>query len=140
MKSAFLDTSILLRHILGEPDAYQKLERFDKIYASELNRVEALRTIDRLRIQNRWPQEEVALRIRLLTAVSASMEIIPLQPAILRRASDPFPTTVGTLDALHIATALLIQTQLNKTLLFLTHDIRQGHAAVASGLEAEGFS
>ena len=74
MKSAFLDTSILLRHILGEPDAYQKLERFDKIYASELNRVEALRTIDRLRIQNRWPQEEVALRIRLLTAVSASME------------------------------------------------------------------
>ncbi|MBI5298790.1 MAG: type II toxin-antitoxin system VapC family toxin [Deltaproteobacteria bacterium] len=140
MKPSFLDTSILLRHILGEPNAYQKLKQFDKIYASELTRVEALRTIDRLRIQNRWPQEEVALRIRLLTAFSASVEIIPLQPAILRRASDPFPTTVGTLDALHIATALLIQIQLNKSLLFLTHDTRQGLAAVASGMDAEGFN
>jgi predicted nucleic acid-binding protein len=136
---AFLDTSIVLRHILGESHSYPHLERFASLYASELMRVEALRSIDRLRIQNNWPQEEVATRVRLLTAVNAAINFIPIQSPILRRAAEPFPTLVQTLDAIHIATSLLAQLQLNKPLLFLTHDKQQALAAQAAGLEAEGF-
>lgn len=138
-KLAFLDTSIVLRHILGEAHSYPKLESFGKLYASELMRVEALRAIDRLRIQNKWFEEEVATRVRLLNAVCAAINIIPLQSAILRRASDPFPILVRTLDALHISTALLAQLQLEGPLLFLTHDRKQGLAVVASGMEADGW-
>ena len=139
MVHALLDTSVVLRHILGEKNACPKLEKIEKLYASELMRIEALRAIDRLRIEHNWSHEEVGLRIRLLTAVSAAIEIIPLQPSILRRASEPFPTIVRTLDALHIATAILWKNQINKPLLFLTHDARQGHAATAVGLETKGF-
>lgn len=139
MNLAFVDTSVVLRQVLGERGAYPRLEKFDKLYASELMRVEALRTIDRLRIQNAWPQEEVALRVRLLAAVSALINLVPIQQPILRRASEPFQTIVGTLDAIHISTAVLAQEQLKKSLLFLTHDERQGFAAEAAGLEAQGF-
>ncbi len=137
--SAYLDTSIILRHILGEPHPYPHLEGFGMLYASELMRVEALRAIDRLRIHNRWPQKEVATRVRLLTAVAAAINIVPLQTPILRRAAEPFPTLVRTLDAIHIATALLAQLQLNTPLVFLTHDKQQGIAAEAAGLESEGY-
>lgn len=139
MACAFLDTSVILRHILGEKGAYRHLDAFGDLYASELMRVEALRAMDRLRIQGAWPPEEVALRVRLLTAACAFVSLIPIQPPILRRASEPFPTSVGTLDAIHIATAILVEEQIKKPLLFLTHDTRQGLAAVASGLEANGF-
>lgn len=140
MKIAFLDSSILLRIILGEPNPYLHLEKIKNLYTSELLRIEVLRTIDRLRILNTWTPEEVAIRIRLFTALSAAIEFIPVQPPILRRATEPFPTIVGTLDAIHIATALLTQDQLKKPLLFLTHDSKQGVAAQAAGLNAEGFA
>ncbi|MFA5810851.1 MAG: PIN domain-containing protein [bacterium] len=139
MTIAFLDTSVVLRHILGERGAWPSLDKFTKLYASELVHVESLRVIDRLRIQNTWPEKEVALRVRLLTATSAAINIVAIQPPILLRASEPFPTIVGTLDAIHIATALLAMQQLKKPLLFLTHDVRQGIAAEAAGLEAKGF-
>ncbi|MBI4124318.1 MAG: PIN domain-containing protein [Deltaproteobacteria bacterium] len=134
MAIAFIDTSVLLRFLLKEPGAYPHLEKFKKIYASELLKVEALRAIDRLRIQNNWSKEEVALRIQLLTASSSAIHFIPIQVSILRRASEPFPTLVGTLDAIHIATALLTQIQSKEELLFITHDRNQGLAAQAAGL------
>lgn len=135
MTLAYVDTSVLLRHILGEPGAHFPLNRFADLYASELLKVEALRTIDRLRIHGRWSDREVTERIQLLTAVSAAIHEIPIQPPILRRASDPFPIVVRTLDALHIATALLMRQQIGRPLQFLTHDRRQAEAALAAGLK-----
>lgn len=139
MKYAFLDTSIVLRHILGEPHSYPGIEKFKKLFASELVRVEALRAIDRLRIRNAWPEEEVATRVRLLTAVGSVIHMIALQPPILHRASEPFSTIVGTLDALHISTALLTELQVGEPMLFLTHDRRQGLAAEVAGMETKGW-
>lgn len=136
---AFTDTSVVLRLVFGERGAHEGVHKFSKIYASELLRVEALRALDRLRVQNSWPEAEVAQRVRILTAVCAFISFIPIQAPILRRASEPFPTIVGTLDAIHLASALLAEGQLKKPILFLTHDSRQGLAAIASGLRAEGF-
>lgn len=138
MRAAYLDTSVILRHVLGEPQPYP-VDRFAQIYASELARIEALRAIDRLRIQDRWSTEEVATRTRVLTAIMAAIAEVPLQSPILRRTAEPFPTIVRTLDALHIATALLVEIQTRKSLLFVTHDARQGLAAEAAGLAADGF-
>lgn len=139
MRIAVLDTSVLLRRMLGERGSYPFHTKFDKAYASELVRVESLRCLDRLRIQETWPQEEIATRARLLVAACAFIHFVPLEPPVLRRASEPFPAVVGTLDAIHIATALLLQGQLKKPLVFLTHDKRQGLAAQAAGLQADGF-
>lgn len=136
---AYADTSVVLRYILGESGIYPNLEKLERIYSSELMRVEALRALDRLRIQAGWPIQETALRIQLLHSFLSSVEEIPLQKSILQRAADPFPTVVKTLDALHIASASLLKMHLKKSVLFLTHDAQQGLAATAADLDAKGF-
>lgn len=140
MTLAYIDTSILLRHVLGEPNAFQPLKRLKTAWASELLRVEALRTIDRLRLHTPLSSEEVAIRISTLIAMLANLNEVPLQPPILRQAAQPLLTVVGTLDALHLATALLVREQIGQNLLFLTHDHRQATAARAAGFVVQGYS
>jgi len=65
--------------------------------------------------------------------------LIPLSPSVLRRAGQSFPTVIGTLDALHLASALLCVERHGLKLVFLTHDIRQALAAQALGFECRGF-
>jgi hypothetical protein len=60
-----------------------------------------------------------------------------LNRVVLRRASEPFPTQIRTLDAIHIASALLVQTR-KRTLYFATHDADMATAALAMGLRVIG--
>lgn len=135
----YVDSSVMLRHILGDVGAYGMVKQLDRIWSSELLRVEVLRTIDRSRIVYRWGDEEVARRLQVMIAVLAPLQEVSIQMPILREAGRPMSTTVGTLDAIHIATALLVREQNQQDLLFLTHDRRQGIAAMAAGLTVEGF-
>ena len=48
------------------------------------------------------------------------------------------PTTLGTLGAIHLATALLWIEQEGEPLKFLTHDVELAIAAKASGLDVAG--
>ena len=56
---------------------------------------------------------------------------------ILVRATEPFPTLLGTLDAIHLASALLAREQL-PGLTFATHDPALGTAAMAVGFAVAG--
>jgi predicted nucleic acid-binding protein len=72
---------------------------------------------------------------RLLEA----LEVVGLAATVLRRAAEPFPTTLGALDALHLATALLWQERHPREgAAFATHDAELGRAARACGLEVLG--
>ena len=64
--------------------------------------------------------------------------MIRLTGTVLRRASQPMATVVKTLDAIHLASALLFEEQRQAGLLFATHDRRQGLAARALGLHVVG--
>jgi hypothetical protein len=48
------------------------------------------------------------------------------------------PTTLGTLDAIHLATALALATTLDEPLVVATHDAHLARAARASGLDVRG--
>jgi hypothetical protein len=63
--------------------------------ASELVRVESLRTIDRARIQLALDDEEVARRREAVLEQIDAFELISLDPAVRERAAEPFPTVVG---------------------------------------------
>lgn len=43
-------------------------------------------------------------------------------------------TVVGTLEAIHLASALLFQERRNTAMVFATHDTQQARAATALGL------
>ena len=58
---------------------------------------------------------------------------------VLARAADPFPTMVGSLDAIHLASALLIRDDF-EDLGFATHDQGLGTAARATGFAVHGVT
>jgi hypothetical protein len=66
------------------------------------------------------------------------MEIIEIGRSVLARAAQPLPTTLGTLDAIHLASALLWTERFDRTLVMATHDAALALAARASGLTVVG--
>lgn len=100
-------------------------------------RIETLRTIDRARIRHRLDDEAAAERRSLVFEVIEGFDLVPLEPWILERAAAPFPTLIGTLDSLHLTSALAAQAQVPE-LVLATHDIELGRAARAVGFEVLG--
>jgi predicted nucleic acid-binding protein len=132
--TAYVDTSVLLRVVLAEPGRLGSWKAITRPVASELVRLECLRTIDRARIRLGLGDEEVALRREAVLEQLDAFELIPLDPAVLERAAEPFPTVVGALDALHLASALLARAEL-PDLRLATHDRGLVVAARAMGFD-----
>ncbi len=135
---AYLDTSALLRLVLREPGALEELRSCEGLVSSELLAVESLRTIDRLRLQGGLSVEEAAFRRLTATEWLEAVDLVLLQRPILARASEPFPTSLGTLDALHLSTALVWRDRAQQALVMATHDRDLALAARSFGLEVRG--
>lgn len=136
--TVYLDTSVSLRVLFHEPNPLKLWAKWDKAYSSSLWRVEALRTVDRLRLSGDLSDREVADLVRDIRIIHETLTVQPLSDSILERASESFPTVVGTLDALHLSTALAIR-EFEKLDLFLTHDFQLGTAARSVGFDVLGI-
>jgi len=66
------------------------------------------------------------------------IEFVGLTPAVLNRASHSFSTALGTLGALHLATALRLAEVLGIDLILLTHDSELAIAARGVNISVEG--
>ncbi len=111
---------------------------WDHVYASVLLRVETLRTIDRIRLSAAVDDAKVAELMARARAVFDVVDFVPLSAAILSRASQSFLTALGTLDALHLSTALRLVEAGSIELTFLTHDAELAVAARGVSLPVEG--
>ena len=136
---AYLDTSALLRIVLREPAALDDLRTYDGLVSSELIAVESARTIDRLRIQGALTTDEAAERLRVLNEWLEAIDLVLLRPPVLSRASEPMPMSIGTLDALHLATALIWRDRIGALPEMATHDAALGAAARAFGFAVRGL-
>ena len=135
--NVYLDTSVVLRVLFHEPNPIKIWGKWEIAYASSLLRVEALRSIDRLRLAGQLSDLELAGLNRELHVVYETLAIHPITERILQRASETFPTIVGTLDALHMASALAIR-EFAALDLFLTHDAQLATVAGALGFTVMG--
>jgi predicted nucleic acid-binding protein len=135
---AYVDTSVLLRLVLREAGALDELRSFDGLASSELIAVESCRTIDRLRLQGSLSVSEAAARVTLVSEWLEAIDLVLLRAPVLRRASEPLPTPLGTLDALHLATALVWRDRMRDPLVVATHDAALGLAARAFGFDVLG--
>ena len=68
---------------------------------------ESLRTLDRLRIRAGLADTEIAVRRAAILNLIQSLELIEIDSIVLERAAQPMPTELGTLDAIHLASAIL---------------------------------
>ncbi len=135
---AYLDTSVLLRIVLREPGALEDLRSYDALVSSELIAVESARVIDRLRIQGILTTEEAAERTRAAADWLEAIDLVLLRPPVLSRASEPMPVPVGTLDAIHLATALIWRDRMGPVPEMATHDAVLGTAARTFGFDVRG--
>lgn len=136
---AYVDTSALLRVVLREAGALDDLRAYDGLVSSELIAVESARTIDRLRIQGALTMDEAAERIASITEWLEAVDLVLLRPPVLSRASEPMPMPLGTLDAIHLATALLWRDRIGPLPQLLTHDTALGAAARGFGFDVRGI-
>lgn len=136
----YLETSVILRKLLGEPDSLREWGHWEEVYTSELTRVESLRTLDRLRLQGDIADDEISERRRQLGEILAGCDHIAMTRAVLDAAARSYPTVVGTLDALHLSSAMLYAERRKSELVFLTHDVRLGIAARAVGMRTLGVN
>ena len=67
-----------------------------------------------------------------------AVDLVLLQRSILARASEPFPTPLGTLHTLHLETALVWRDRLQQDLIMATHDDALAVAARAFGISILG--
>jgi len=134
----YLDTSIVLRVLFREPAVLPSWGKWQEACASDLMGVEARRAIDRSRQASAFDDEEIAVLHQELRKVEARLRRISVSRRVLARASQPMATAVKTLDAIHLASALLFQDRRGAVVVFATHDDRQATAAHALGFDCIG--
>jgi predicted nucleic acid-binding protein len=134
----YLDTSTVLRVLFRERGVLPSWGEWQEACTSDLMGVEARRAIDRSRLASAFDDEEVAVLHQELKQVEARLRRISVTRRILARASQPMATAVKTLDAIHLASALLFQDRRGAVVVFATHDDRQATAAHALGFDCIG--
>lgn len=124
MAAVYVDASALGRVLLGEPDApaiLRGLAPFDQRVASRLLRVE----LRRLALRERRLQDADQLLLGLA--------LLPLDEELLAAAEVVSPTTVATLDAIHLVTALRLSSA-GMLDTVMTYDVRLADGARQHGL------
>lgn len=134
----YIDTSAVLRAALGQPGAYMGWAQMEYAITSELTRVECLRTLDRHRVRSQASETERARALEAVHDLLGRIAIMPLNRAILGRAGDAFPTSLGSLDAIHLASALRWVEATGDGVTLVTHDAELALAARACGLKTVG--
>ena len=135
--NAYIDASVALRVVFGDPGRIGDWPAFGAAVSSDLIRVECLRAVDRARLTRGLADEEVASQRLKVSQLLAGFNLIPIERRILERAAAPFPTKLRTLDAIHLASALLARDRF-EDLSLATHDDELALAARAMGFEVHG--
>jgi predicted nucleic acid-binding protein len=121
----YLDSSVVLAHLLAEERAPPASLWAEPLIASRLLHYEVWNRLHVLRLDRTHGDDA--------RAVMERVALIELAPAVLARALDPFPAPVRTLDALHLASIEFLRAQ-NQTVELATYDRRLAAAARALGI------
>jgi predicted nucleic acid-binding protein len=135
---ALLDSSVVLRKLLGEPHPLADWSRIRIAYASRILPVEVGRVIDRMRLEGKASNAKVAALRAETRRLLQSIEMLALDESVLTRAESALPTPLRTLDAIHLATAIELDRRIRRPFVVATHDVSLARAARASGLDVRG--
>ena len=103
--------------------------------SSELIEIECRRVLHRCRLAGELTDEVLTVARERLDEVLAGIDLLEVSRQIKQRAMDPFPVNVRTLDALHVATALMVGEDAGGVALF-SHDEGMNRCARSLGVTA----
>lgn len=135
----YLDTSVVLRWLLGAPGTHGDFFNWKAAGTSDILQIEANRTLQRLRMEGALNDENLAEVQTTFESLLDTLNIIECNAAIKSKAAGSFPTIIGTLDAIHLSSAMLWRArQPEADFQLLTHDRQLATAARAVGLAVDG--
>ena len=136
--TAYIDTSLLVKRYVPEIGS-DELDQFlcdtqPHLLVSELSRLELASTLARKRREGQFTQRQLDVMQHQADEdlLSGSIEVALLQGQVISRALSlmrSLKQPVATLDAIHLATALL-----QSVSLFMTNDQQLARAATEAGL------
>lgn len=135
---AYLDSSVLMRILLNQTGVLPEFSKIRRAVASRLLKTECLRVLHRCRLEDLLTEKEYLQALDDLYDSLDSVEFIHVTEAILERACASYPVALGTLDAIHLASALAWREQESAALVLLTHDRQLAKAARSVGFEVLG--
>ena len=135
---AYVDSSVLLRVVFGEANSLREWKKVTRAVSSQLIVTETLRTLDRVRIRSSLTDSTLAERRSVVLSMISSLELVELDRLVLERAAQPMPTSLGTLDAIHLASAILWREHSGLPITMATHDVELATAAWAHGFPVIG--
>ena len=102
--TVYLDSTFVIRHLLGAGPDSGVWGKWEKAYASTLMRTECFRAANLLRLEGKIDDDGRARLGSWIETVCSSAVQVPVTEAVMRRAADAWPVAVGTLQAIHLAT------------------------------------
>jgi len=133
----YVDSSVVLRYILNDDPALGTAASSDAVGSSDLLVIECQRVLQRERMAGHLDDRQYSEAAVLLEEVLDRLTLIEMGPAVKRRAAGPFPTVIGTLDAIHLASAILWQeTEPRADFRILTQDRQLALCARSMGIPA----
>ncbi len=138
MKCGYVDSSVMARIALDEPDKVNGLSQFSKLATSELSQVELRRVLDRYRLVTQASDSRLIEVGEKIESIKKTMSTLNLTQSILLRAGHPLPVVLGTLDAIHLSSALIWQDVVGQPVTMITHDVQLAKASRMMSLEVLG--
>ncbi|MFO7936292.1 MAG: hypothetical protein R6V06_01630 [Kiritimatiellia bacterium] len=105
----YLDSSIVLRQLIGTKSPWKEWGNWTEAYASTLLRTECYRMADLLRLTDKIDDAQRSRLGSWIERVCESITLVPVTDRVLNRAAGAFPTSVGTDQAIHLATLQELQ-------------------------------
>jgi uncharacterized protein len=122
--AAYIDSSALVKLVIPEPESAAlraELARWERHVSSALVRVEVVRACARVDARARGIAEEVV----------RALDLVAVDDELLDRAARVDPSALRSLDAIHVASALLVSDGLG---VVIAYDERLTQAMTAVGL------
>ena len=131
----YVDSSVVLRHILSGDQALNVLSISDEVGSSDLLIIECQRVLQRERMAAHLDDQQYSLSVGLLNTILERLYLIDMGPAVKWRAAGPFPTVIGTLEAIHLASAILWgEVESGSEIRILTHNKQLALCAHSLGI------
>ena len=131
---AYLDTSLVIAWVLNEDERCRLTEAHEQRGSSELMLIEGFRVLDRMRLRRELDDATLALAKGRFLALFNGLSLLPLDDQVKRRAAASFPTVIGTLDAIHLASAELWSQGTGEDVAVFSLDRQMNTCAKAMGL------
>lgn len=138
---AYLDTSVILRIVLKEPNELGTWNEISHGVTSELTAVECHRSLYRANASGRLTDSAFQLARNYADQILLRLTIVNITSELVARAAGPLPGALAALDAIHLVSAMNYRGRLDddeSPLSFATHDRELASAAAQSNFPVLG--